>query len=62
MLPCGCDGLVAVGFAARWKEGFMSRLNRNFARLLMMGVLSWIRSGDVALYERLSSGGLWWAM
>ncbi len=28
-----CDRCVVFDFVARWKEGFMSMLNRNFARL-----------------------------
>ncbi len=39
------DRCVVVGFVARWKEGFVSILNRNFARLLMMGVFSHVCSG-----------------
>ena len=35
-----CDRCVVFGFVTRWKEGFVSMLNRNFARHLMMGVFS----------------------
>ena len=40
-----CDRCVVVGFVTRWKEGLVSILNRNFARLLMMGVFSRVCSG-----------------
>ena len=33
------------GFVVRWKEDFVSILNRNFARLLMMGIFSRVCSG-----------------
>jgi hypothetical protein len=39
------DRCVVFGFVARWKEGFVSMLNRNFARNLMMGVFSLVCSG-----------------
>ena len=39
------DRCVVFGFVARWKEGFVSMLNRNFMRLLMMGVFSRVCSG-----------------
>ncbi len=31
---------VVFGFVGRWKEGLVSMINRNFMRLLMMGVFS----------------------
>ena len=34
-----------VGFVVRWKEDFVSMINRNFAQLLMMGVFSRVCSG-----------------
>jgi hypothetical protein len=40
-----CDRCVVFGFVARWKEGFVRILNRNFTRFLMMGVLSRVCSG-----------------
>jgi hypothetical protein len=39
------DKCVVFGFVTRWKEGFVSMLNRNFARHLMMGVFSRVCSG-----------------
>ena len=39
------DRCVVFCFVARWKEGFVSMLNRNFMRLLMMGVFSRVCSG-----------------
>jgi hypothetical protein len=39
------DRCVVFGFVARWKEGFVSMLNRNFARVLMMEVFSRVCSG-----------------
>jgi hypothetical protein len=40
-----CYRFVVFGFVARWKEGFVSMINRNFMRLLMMGVFSRVCSG-----------------
>jgi hypothetical protein len=39
------DRCVVFDFVARWKEGFVSMLNRTFARLLMMWVFSRVCSG-----------------
>ena len=39
------DRCVVFGFVTRWKEGFVSMLNRNFACHLMMGVFSHVCSG-----------------
>jgi hypothetical protein len=51
---------VVFGFVAWWKEGFVSMLNRNFARHLMMGVFSRVCSGpDVLGNEGVYSVGFW---
>jgi hypothetical protein len=42
------DRCVVFGFVVRWKDGFVSMINRNFMSLLMMGV-----------YSRVCSGLLW---
>jgi hypothetical protein len=39
------DRCVMFDFVGRWKEGFVSMINRTFVRLLMMGVFSRVRSG-----------------
>ena len=39
------DRCVVFGFVTRWKEDFVSMLNRNFMRLLMMGAFSLVCSG-----------------
>jgi hypothetical protein len=39
------DRCVVFGYIAQWKEGFLSIHNRNFMRLLMMGVFSRVISG-----------------
>jgi hypothetical protein len=39
------DRCVVFGFVARWKEGLVNMINRNFARHLMMGVFSRVCSG-----------------
>jgi len=39
------DRYVVFGFVSRWKEGLVSMINRNFMRLLMMGVFSRVCSG-----------------
>jgi hypothetical protein len=40
-----CDRCVVFDFVARWKEDFVSMINRTFARLLMMGVFSRVCCG-----------------
>jgi hypothetical protein len=39
------DRCVVFGFVTRWKEDFVSMINRNFMRLLMMGTFSRVCSG-----------------
>jgi hypothetical protein len=40
-----CDRCVVFDFVAQWKEGFVSMINRTFARFLMMRVFSRVCSG-----------------
>ena len=42
-----CDRFVVVDFVVPGKEGFVSMFNRNFSRLLMMGVFSRVCSGMI---------------
>ncbi len=39
------DRWVVFDLVTRWKEGFVNMINRNFMRLLMMGVFSRVCSG-----------------
>ncbi len=51
------DRCVVVGFVNRWKEDFMSIINRSFTRLLMMGTFS--DDGDLLL-RLLMMGSMMW--
>jgi hypothetical protein len=39
------DRCIVFGFVERWKEDIVSMINRNFTRVLMMGVFSHVCSG-----------------